>query len=68
MTTMTTEPFLTPKQVAERLGISTGTLAQWRYLGLHLPYHKIGGRIRYDRHAIDRYIKATTRRSTGVTR
>ncbi len=68
MNTMTMEPFLTPVQVSERLGISVGTLAQWRYLGLHLPYHKIGGRIRYDRKVVDRYIKATTRQSTGAAR
>ena len=68
MTTMTTDTFLTPKQVAERLGISVGTLAQWRYLGLNLQYHKFGHSVRYDQCDVNRYIKHSARQGTGEAR
>jgi excisionase family DNA binding protein len=39
---------LTPQQVAERLGVTTGTLAVWRCNGTtQIPYVKIGRVVRY---------------------
>ena len=37
---------LTPKELAERWGMSERTLAQWRYLKKSPPYFRAGG-IRY---------------------
>lgn len=40
---------LTPNEVAEQLGISTQTLANWRCGQRYdLPYVKAGGRVKYD--------------------
>lgn len=44
---MTTEIFLTAKQLSQRWCLSTSTLERWRWLGIGLPYIKVGGRIRY---------------------
>lgn len=38
---------LTPKQAAEKLGVSTMTLAGWRKQGKYLNYYKIGKKISY---------------------
>lgn len=44
---MTIESFLTAKQLSQRWCISPSTLERWRWLGVGLPYIKVGGRIRY---------------------
>ena len=47
---------LTPKEVEEIYGISTGTLANWRSKKKGLPYIK-DGRIYYDIEDLDEYFK-----------
>lgn len=43
-----TNPLLTPQQVAERLGVSTTTLATWRCTKRYpLAYVKVGRLVRY---------------------
>ncbi len=49
---------LTPKQVAERLGITTHTLAVWRCEGRYaLPYVKSGRLVRYRESDIAAFIE-----------
>jgi excisionase family DNA binding protein len=52
-----TERLLTPLQVAELLGISSGTLAVWRSNGTHqIPYIKVGRCVRYKRAVVERFL------------
>ena len=44
---VSSEGLLTSRQVADALGISIRVLADWRYLGKHLPYFTLGGPVRY---------------------
>lgn len=40
---------LTPKEAAEFLGVTPGTLAVWRCVSRYaIPYVKIGGKVKYD--------------------
>jgi excisionase family DNA binding protein len=48
---------LTPEQVSELTGLSVETLAQWRSRKRHLPYLKVGRRIRYDPKDIGQYLE-----------
>lgn len=41
------EGLLTSRQVADALGLDIRVLADWRYLGKHLPYYLVGGSVRY---------------------
>jgi excisionase family DNA binding protein len=48
---------LTPLQVAELLGVSSGTLAVWRSNGTcQIPYIKIGRCVRYKRSVIEWFL------------
>lgn len=50
---------LTPKQAAEFLGVTIGTLAVWRCTGRYpLPFVKIGRRVMYKLTDIDTYINS----------
>ena len=40
-------PSMRTEQAAELLGICSGTLINWRYLGKGPRYHKIGRSVRY---------------------
>ncbi|MCG7308271.1 AlpA family transcriptional regulator [Brachybacterium sp. ACRRE] len=44
---ITMDELLTAGDVAEALGLSVGTLANWRSLELGPKYIKVGGRVRY---------------------
>tara|TARA_R110000868_G_scaffold256516_4_gene513255 strand:+ start:2270 stop:2491 length:222 start_codon:yes stop_codon:yes gene_type:complete len=49
---------LTPLQVAELLGVSSGTLAVWRSNGTcQIPYIKIGRCVRYKRSVVERFLE-----------
>ncbi|WP_340676858.1 helix-turn-helix domain-containing protein [Paraglaciecola sp.] len=49
---------LTPLQVAEILGVSSGTLAVWRSNGTcQIPYIKIGRCVRYKRNVVERFLE-----------
>lgn len=52
---------LTTKEAASLLNISPGTLRVWRCQGKHhLPYIKIGSRVRYPETAILNFIEENT--------
>jgi len=51
---------LRPEAVAELLGVSTKTLAQWRWAGKGPSYYKPAGRsILYDENAVFSFISST---------
>lgn len=41
------DELMTAQEVADVLGLSIGTLANWRSLGMGPAYVKLGGRVRY---------------------
>ena len=48
-------------EVAERLGVSPGTLRVWRCTKRHnLPFIKLGKSVRYDVAAVEQFITAST--------
>lgn len=53
---MTTDPLLTPDEVAELLGIPTGTLANWRYQRLGPTYLRVGRHVRYRRADVETWL------------
>lgn len=46
------EPYLTLRETAKRLGISTGTLWRWQ-----IPGHELGGRPRFRISEVEAYLK-----------
>jgi len=51
------QPLLTPRQVAEILGVTVGTLSIWRCLRRYdLPYKKIGRLVKYEAQAVADFI------------
>jgi hypothetical protein len=51
------QPLLTPRQVAEILGVTVGTLSIWRCLRRYdLPYTKIGRLVKYRVQAVADFI------------
>lgn len=48
---------LTPENVSRLTGLSMETLAQWRSHKKHIPYLKVGGRVRYDVRDIQAYLE-----------
>jgi len=52
---MALEPFFTPKDLAKRWGISTKTLANWRWEGKGPDFFKLEGKPRYNKKRIERY-------------
>lgn len=59
------EGTLTPDELAAELGVTTGTLANWRSRGIGPEYLKLTpgrtGRIRYTRAAVDVWQSSRTR-------
>ena len=50
---------LTPRQTAEFLGLTEGTLATWRCVQRYrLPYIKVGRRVMYRRDDIEKFISS----------
>ena len=57
---------ITPEQVSEQLGVTVGTLQQWRCSGLYnLPYVKAGRLVRYRQSDIDDFINRRVHDHTG---
>ncbi|MGB8801178.1 MAG: helix-turn-helix domain-containing protein [Candidatus Acidiferrales bacterium] len=57
---MNLEPLLTPREAAEILRVTTGTLAVWRCTKRYpLTFFKIGRHIRYKKSDLDKFIAAT---------
>jgi predicted DNA-binding transcriptional regulator AlpA len=56
------ETKLSPRQLAEELGVSPQTLANWRWSGIGPRYTKLGdgrtARVRYRRADVDAWLKA----------
>jgi excisionase family DNA binding protein len=52
------ESLMTAREAAAYIGKAPGTLTQWRYLSIELPYYKIGGSVRYRRDDLDTYLDA----------
>lgn len=58
---------LTVAETAQDLGITTGTLANWRCSGLvDLPYCKIGRLVRYRKADVQAWIESRVRRPVGA--
>lgn len=55
---------ISQKSVAGMLGVSTGTLAQWRVRGYGPAFVKVGHFVRYSPQAIERFIADNSRQST----
>lgn len=56
---------VSPAEAAARLGVTVGTLANWRWAGRPPAYCKIGGRVRYRLSSIAEFLDAQTRTSTS---
>jgi excisionase family DNA binding protein len=55
------DPLLSASQTAEALGISVGTLQNWRHSGRYpLPYVKIGGLVKYRLSAVEDFAESRT--------
>ena len=52
---------LTETQVADWLGLSPKWLQQQRWRGKGIPYHKVGGAVRYDPCDVEQYIQKSRR-------
>jgi len=50
------DELLTAREVGEILGLSAGTLANWRSLGIGPTNFKVGGRVRYRATSINDWI------------
>jgi excisionase family DNA binding protein len=51
------DEILTVKEVAEMLKVKPGTVNQWMFRGIKLPFFKLGGTIRFKRSSIEAFIK-----------
>lgn len=51
----TNQEYLNPVDAAIYINLSPNTLARWRCEKANLPYHKIGGAIRYKKSDLDAY-------------
>ena len=56
--------FLTERELAQHLNLSTRTLQCWRRTGRGPQWHKIGGAVRYDARIIEKFIQAAAREPT----
>lgn len=52
--------WLTPEEVARRVRVPVGTLANWRALKRGPAYAKLSGRVRYDLDAVIEWENANT--------
>lgn len=62
--------FLTPRQAAERLGLSPQTLAKARHLGTdgYPPFVKLGHAVRYPEPELEAFIESLPRRRSTSDR
>lgn len=64
-----TDKLMTPKQVHAEYGIAPQTLSNWRWMGIGPAYIKTtpgkGGRIRYRRSAIEKWLDTQTVKAGG---
>jgi len=57
--------FLSAKELAEVLGVTTDTVLEWRHRGL--PYYRIGKRVWFEQHEVAEFIM-THLRSEAIKR
>ena len=57
--------FLTAEQLAEKLRMSTSTLAKWRVFGGGPPYTKLGRRVVYRSDHLQKWLDDRVRRHTS---
>ena len=57
---------LTTQEVAKLLGVTVGTIENWRWNGLGPAYVKFGKAIRYQRQALREYVTAHTYTPSGA--
>jgi excisionase family DNA binding protein len=61
------DELLSEKEAAQKLCLATTTLQVWRSTGRYsLPFIKIGGKVRYRREDLQRWLEARTR-TDGTT-
>lgn len=53
---VTMDELLTASDVARTLGLSTGTLANWRSIGMGPAFVKVGGRVRYRASSVNTWL------------
>ena len=58
------DEWLTPRQVAQLLPISSGSLANQRSEGRGIPFHKLGARVLYSRQDVDDFLGRCRRDTT----
>jgi hypothetical protein len=60
------ERLVIPEVIADHLGVSSGQLAQMRYLGTGPEFIKIGSRVRYRMSAVVAWLEGQRRTQTGA--
>ncbi|HXB08732.1 MAG TPA: helix-turn-helix domain-containing protein [Puia sp.] len=58
------DPLISRKEIAHYLGISLVTLTEWMKRGL--PFHKVRGRVFFQRSEVLQYVKSHRPRKTGI--
>ena len=56
MSGLLSSPLLTEKELAERLGVSVGTIRHWRYSLQGPPVRKVGRSVRYSLIEIEQWL------------
>lgn len=56
------DPLISRKEIAQSLGVSLVTLTDWMKRGL--PFHKVNGRVYFQRSEVLEYVKSNKRRKT----
>jgi hypothetical protein len=56
--------YLKPADAAEKIGVTTGTLANWRWKRVGPPFYAVGAMIRYADDEVDAFV-AAGRQSTA---
>jgi excisionase family DNA binding protein len=57
--------YLTPAEVAELLKVSPKTVSRWALEDPSMPVTRIGRTVRFDREALERWLRAHSRRKAG---
>lgn len=57
---------MTQEEVAEYLGVSVGTVENWRYRRVGPDYIPVEGSIRYRPAAVEKYLDTRTKRCTAA--
>lgn len=63
---MEQKKLMSPKELSEYLGVKESSLAVWRTNKTYpLPYIKVGGRIRYMKESVDKWLESRTKNTGG---